>query len=168
MRWLAPLLRATRFTPFEEFHSPAAVPHHCGRYPLAVRPHRARRAPKHSTDRNTPQQAIPHVSSADLLPFERVNARVGQARQYLASRWPKPSSREIRFSTPPKRRCSPHLATGYRVSCDSGVAYTATRPGRGQVVVTVGANRSAASAKPPLSGWHFARGESCVWHASRR
>jgi len=42
--------RATRFTPFEEFPSPAAVPRRRGRCPLAVldRPV-ATRAPKHST-----------------------------------------------------------------------------------------------------------------------
>jgi len=30
---------ATRFTPLEEFPSPVAVPHHCGRCPLAVLSH---------------------------------------------------------------------------------------------------------------------------------
>jgi len=33
---------ATRFTPSEEFHSPIAVPHHCGRYPPAVLSRRVR------------------------------------------------------------------------------------------------------------------------------
>jgi hypothetical protein len=33
-------LPATRFTPSEDFPSPAAVPHHCGRCPLAVTDHR--------------------------------------------------------------------------------------------------------------------------------
>jgi len=37
-----PLFPHARFTPFEEFPSPVAVPHHCGRCLLAVLSHRDR------------------------------------------------------------------------------------------------------------------------------
>jgi hypothetical protein len=55
---------ATRFTPFEEFRSSIAVPHHCGRYPLAVLSLHCRlcaEAPNRSSRVPTSRRAI-HLS----------------------------------------------------------------------------------------------------------
>jgi len=55
---------ATRFTPSEEFRSSIAVPHHCGRYPLAVLPLHCRlcaEAPNRPFHMPTSRRAI-HLS----------------------------------------------------------------------------------------------------------
>jgi len=64
---------ATRFTPFKEFPSPVAVPHHCGRYPPAVLSRRVRSLHRSARlDRLRANRSPSHSPLSQPKPLERV------------------------------------------------------------------------------------------------
>jgi hypothetical protein len=117
-----PLLRAMRFTPFEEFPSSIAVPRLRGRCLLAVRfapqplEHRSTQI-----DHNTRQQVIRTLASPTTT--HRVAPKYSPLRQvrHIALPSAEADGGEIYFPTLPKPRCSQNFATPYRVSFDREV-----------------------------------------------
>jgi hypothetical protein len=61
----------TRFTPFEDFPSPAAVPHHCGRCPPAVTV-----LPDSSSDRSQRSCRPPPAEAGGVHPYSHPRARL--------------------------------------------------------------------------------------------
>jgi len=97
------LLPATRFTPFEEFPSPIAAPHHCGRSPHVV------------------AVAVPTVSS----PVAEATKPIRSAPR--SDRTPRRASRPSRFRPKPKPK-SQTLAA----SLDRSLSHRALRRSDGQ------------------------------------
>jgi len=150
-----PLFPLARFTPFEEFPSPVAVPHHCGRCLLAVmslanrsehrnvRPDRVRVPTSHHNRRHSrsrshssapiapsvqsPSLAIPSAEATGpgLLRCVCLLPRRGLGRSCHPSA--EAPGCEIRFPTPPKLRCSPSLPAQCRMSPNGDCEGVSTR-----------------------------------------
>jgi hypothetical protein len=157
------------FIPFEAFHSSVAVPHHCGRFPLAVVvPHLSRAVPRHALidvvcDANArwpPRITRMLETTARVLSKESTHAAVcrGYRSNDLAPTRPKPET--VRCHPPMLLTCS-HLPLPTR--CAASCSRLRKRlcgkpPSLGSPFLTL----TEASAIPELPHEH------CVFVPSRR